>query len=143
MSLRSRNSLLRLALAYGLQPVYIDEMGTRKATPPGSLRRILELLGAKAHSAEEIRQSLLAVRLRSWLTFIDEVMVVRHRALPKTWTVRIPIGSLPLSQLAVHWTIIDEAGIERTRSLSGSRLRVEAQKRIQGVRYVKLALPFP
>lgn len=143
MSHRSQNALYRLAQAYGLEPVYVDETGVRKVTPLKSLRRILALLGARTGSVKEIRQSLIAARLRSWLTFVDAVMVVRQRALPKTWTVRIPIGSLPLSRLAVKWMLIDESGAGRTRSLSGNRLQVVARKRIQGVRHVKLALPFP
>jgi 4-alpha-glucanotransferase len=137
------SALHRLARLHGIDPVYIDELGHRQVTSDESVRRLLTLLGVKVGNDQAVRQAIHAAQIHPWRQVIKEAMVVHRRTRPNAFPVHLPMGSLPPASLALSLTIIDESGSEQVKPLSGKRLRVEASKRIDGVRYVRLALPFP
>ena len=137
------SALHRLARLHGIDPVYIDELGHRQVTSDESVRRLLALLGVKVGNDQAVRQAIHAAQLHPWRQVIKEAMVVHRRTRPNAFPIHLPMGSLPPASLALSLTIIDESGSEQVKRLSGKRLRVEASKRIDGVRYVRLALPFP
>ena len=137
------SALHRLARLHGIDPVYIDELGHRQVTSDESVRRLLALLGVAADNDQVVRQAIHAAQLHPWRNVMKETMVVHRHAWPNALPIHLPMGSLRPASLALSLTIIDESGSEQVRRLSGGRLHVQASKWIDGIRHVRLALPFP
>ena len=143
MPSKLNRNLLQLARLYGIHPEYTDELGRRTLTPEKSIRHLLQLMGVWTTNEEEVRCALRHARLRTWLNMVEETLVIWRHAWPKTWTVHLPLGSRSHASLKLTWTMTDESGAKRVRRVSGNQLRLEATKRIKGIRHIRLALPFP
>ncbi|HEY5627458.1 MAG TPA: 4-alpha-glucanotransferase, partial [Nitrospira sp.] len=139
----SNRQLRQLAASCGVSPSYIDEGGSRRLVAGASLRRVLAVMGVKADTPEQVRQSLRDIRTNRWRILLDPVMVVRETKLPRTFSVRLQAEADDIRRLRFAWKLAKEQGGATTGRQTGATAKIAKKSMVDGLCHYELALPFP
>ncbi len=135
--------LRRLAALCGTATSYVDEGGGRRLVNEHSLSRILAVLGVKAETPEQVRQSLREFRTDRWRKMLDPVVVMKENRLPRSFSVRLPVEADELRRIRLIWKLEQEGGRTTRGRGSGSAVNIVGRAMVEGVCYHEVSLPFP
>jgi 4-alpha-glucanotransferase len=131
-----RTALRLLARAHGVQTSYVDATGRRRAAPRSSLLAVLRLLGAPVERPADARGALREHTREHWRRVADPVALAPDGS-GLTLAVRLPRGDLPAR---VTCRLLLERGQVVERAVATKRLPVLRETRVDGERFVELAL---
>ncbi|WP_447962157.1 4-alpha-glucanotransferase [Nitrospira sp. Ecomares 2.1] len=131
----------QLGQQYGIGSVYHDGLGVERQVTVPHLRKVLESMGVKASSKQEIRDSLSHAESQSWTQVIDPVVVRYPSDSPFELPLSLPLDDISLEKVSLTVQVTDEKGGCRHLTLRGAGGEVKAEKAIQGVKYVQVHFP--
>jgi (1->4)-alpha-D-glucan 1-alpha-D-glucosylmutase len=120
----------------GIAPGFHDYRGAWHELGVDSLRRLLAALGHDVSDEAALARDADALAQRDWVRVLPPV-VVRRQHDPVPFTVLAPLPA------TVHWRIETEQGDTHFGEVRPDRLQVLAERGIQQLWYVRLALELP
>ena len=144
MEQRDEHELLReLAERYGIASDYHDIWGQRHETPDQTRRAILEAMGVRVESLDELRRALVDCEEAPWRALCDPVHVVRADEPAGRWSVRMPAQEQEDQGIIISWDVRDESGAVRQRGQAGPGAAAAETRTVDGFRHVRVELPIP
>jgi len=102
----SPTPLVRLAAAYGIDPLYLDVWGAQAAAPEPTLRALLAAMGVAADGDAAVAEALREVEERPRREFLPPALAVDAGA-----RIEVPLGApAGPASARVAWTLTDERG---------------------------------
>lgn len=131
-------ALDRAAAVWGIEPEYEDTWGRRHATPPEVAQAILETLGVRAGSLEELDRAVEERLWEEWTRVLPPVVVLGETA--RELTLSLPWDLAP-ARATVALRL--EGGEGRTWECSLEELETSAWAELRGRTWVRKRLPLP
>ncbi|MCA9470832.1 MAG: 4-alpha-glucanotransferase [Nitrospirales bacterium] len=133
----------RLADYFGLASSYTDGVGVTRTIRDENLTSVLEALGIPVRSSQGVAQHLREAENHPWRQLVDEVIVLPDHLGSSSIDVSLPVESGRLETLEMTWTITDEQNRAQTFQRNPQPFRVLEAKRLETMRYVRVALSMP
>jgi len=130
-----------LADRYGIAASYTDGVGATRTMTSETLASILTAMGVPSESHESIAHSVEQIHARRWRRVVDEVQVIEEGTQAPSLVMSLPVGTLPLRDVWVSWTITDERSGTQAFSRSCQDCQLLEETEIDRRRYVRIVLP--
>ena len=139
--------ILELSALCGIVPEYWDIFGKKHETMIETRKAVLKAMGLNIDSADEIIREIHKHKSRPWRDFVEPVLVVSVNAQPLSIPVYIPVKEDKESRLTTSWYLENETKTSLKREkhpvISGSDLKIQETRWLDGERYIKAFLVDP
>jgi (1->4)-alpha-D-glucan 1-alpha-D-glucosylmutase len=132
-----RQSLLRLAVAYGIEQQWYDIWGHAHEVSEATLRAVLAAMHVQAGDDAQVQRALCERETGVWREPLPPAVVVRESALPARLVVRFRDGS-DADELA--WRLVEENGEQQDAAFALATLPEVERGEMNGHRFVARCL---
>lgn len=133
----------KLGAHWGIAAEYEDNWGRRHATAPRTLRALLQAMGVRTGSRDELLAEFRAAMESVWRPVCDPVQVVTRDGRTAWWSCRVPAESGEEGAVRIQWEVHEEGGRFQCGGAAGPGLVPVESALAGGRRCVRFQLPVP
>ena len=135
----------KLAVSYGIEPEYIDNLGRIHRTSVETKKKILKAMGIMVDSPRQAKEAWLAMLERKGSYLTEPAILVNLCSLPGELIFQMPVGAQGAGPkgLKVSLAIIDEQGVTQRFSYTQKDLSCCGTMELAGGIYHRWGIPFP
>jgi 4-alpha-glucanotransferase len=125
----------------GIVPEYWDIFGARHAAPAETKKSILQSMGLRTATQDDLVAEIQKKRDRPWNIFIEPVKVILFTEQPLVLTVHVPVREGEELSIAFKCTLEDERGHTDTFSFLHPDVEIADRRLVDGIHHLKVDVP--
>jgi 4-alpha-glucanotransferase len=130
-----------LSVLCGIVPEYWDIFGVRHEAPIETKKAILQSMGLRIATPEDLQAEIEKKRNRPWNIFIEPVKVLSFTEQPLVITVYVPLREGDEESIVFNCTLEDEQGRTDTFTFTHDFVEIADRRTIDGIHHLKINFP--
>jgi 4-alpha-glucanotransferase len=126
----------------GIVPEYCDIFGNCHPAPPETKRAILEAMGLRTATVEDLNTSIARKHRRQWNTFVEPTLVIIQSEQPFTAIMHVPLRTGDEQNILIQFALTDESGHRDLFSFSLETIEILERRVIDEIPHLKIRVTF-